>query len=283
MVSELLPTAMESVDGHQVRVARIGSGPPVILLHGYPDNLQIWARLARKIADSGFSVIAFDWPGTAFSDEWSGGATPFHMTDRLLKLMDVWQIPRASIVGIDMGGQPALVFAARHPDRIAHLTVMNSLVFGDEETSIEISILRKYGWNRIILKWLPLVVFARALFTFLPHGAKLDEQIKEDLWNGFRQMKVRSYISKMCAGYQGTLHKLPQEYEKITCPMLIMWAGNDKHFPRAQGEKLKRTIPHATLRIVDGAEHWMPYYLADDVAEIMLAELVLRADGGEAG
>src|SRR3954469_15818522 len=106
----MLPTTFEVLPGGQrLRVARLGSGPPVVLLHGYPENLQIWSRLAPQLADR-YEVIAPDWPGMGESDPWPGGATPSHMADRLRTLLDVWGIARASLVGLDMGGQPALAF-----------------------------------------------------------------------------------------------------------------------------------------------------------------------------
>ncbi len=108
----MLTTVLEPHLGKLVRVARMGSGPPVICLHGYPDNLQIWSRLAPVLAAS-HEVIAFDWPGMGYSESWPGGATPEHMAERLLSLMEDWKLDRAHLLGIDMGGQPALVFAAR--------------------------------------------------------------------------------------------------------------------------------------------------------------------------
>ena len=44
----MLPTILETLpNGRRLRVARLGSGPPLVLLHGYPDNLQLWCELAR--------------------------------------------------------------------------------------------------------------------------------------------------------------------------------------------------------------------------------------------
>ena len=86
----------ETVPGRQaVRVARLGYGPPVVLLHGYPDNLQIWCELAPRLADR-FGVIAFDWPGMGDSDAWPGGRYPIHMADRLRVLLDAWGISRGA-------------------------------------------------------------------------------------------------------------------------------------------------------------------------------------------
>jgi pimeloyl-ACP methyl ester carboxylesterase len=266
----MLPTLFETHEyGHRLRVARLGSGdrrqPPVVLLHGYPDNLQIGCELAPRLA-ARFPVIAFDWPGMGCSDAWRGGTTPEHMAARLRALLDTWEIPRARLVGIDMGGQPALAFAARHPERLSHLVVMNSLVLPDEKTSWEIGVLRRYGWNRIILRRLPWIVFRRAERTFLPLGVRLPPALRGDLWGSFRRPEVRRFIIRMCAGYQGTLPRLAALYPRIACPTLVLWGERDRHFPPAHAERLHTLVPDSRLEVLPTAEHWMPWYLAEEVA-----------------
>lgn len=265
----MLSTVFEEVGGRKVRVARSGHGPALVLLHGYPDNLQIWSELAPRLAES-FDVIAFDWPGMGYSEEWPGGATPGHLADRLAVLLDHWNIQQTAVIGMDMGSQPALVFAAKHPERINRLVVMNGLAFHDEHTSWEIEVLRNFGWNRWILRHLPGPVFRRALRTFLPRGMDLPAELKKDLWNSFRRNEVRRFISKMCAGYQGALAQLPSFYARIQAPTLIVWAQNDKHFPPAHAERLHAAIPGSTLRIIAGAEHWMVLHKAEETARVIL-------------
>ncbi len=262
----MLETTFETLaGGRRLRVARLGSGPPLILLHGYPDNLQIWCELAPRLADH-FSVIAFDWPGMGYSTPWPGGTTPFHMADRLLTLLDAWGLKRVSLAGMDMGGQPALAFAARYPDRMLQLVVMNSLVLWDEKTSWEIRVLRRFGWNRWILRHLPGVVFRRAEQSFLPKGIELSSELRADLWETFRRTEVRTFISRMCAGYQGALPRLPELYRRIECPTLVLWGERDRHFPPAHAERLHKAINGSSLQILPEAEHWMAWYLADEVA-----------------
>ncbi|HLN98288.1 MAG TPA: alpha/beta hydrolase [Pyrinomonadaceae bacterium] len=263
----MLSTSIEKLSsGRLLRIARLGSGPPVVLLHGYPDNLQIWSELAIRLADQ-FEVIAFDWPGMGYSEAWPGGTTPFHMAERLHKILDELAIERASLVGMDMGGQPALVFAATHPERIHRLVVMNSLVLWDENTSWEIQVLRKYGWNRFILHKFPRIVFWRAERTFLPHRRRLPSELRADLWKSFSREDVRSFIARLCAGYQGTLMQLPEEYKKITCPTLVCWGEQDQHFPLNHAKRLCAAVPGSSLKIIPKAKHWMAWYLADTVAQ----------------
>jgi len=262
----MLATEMMTLPNQRrLRMASVGAGPPLVLLHGYPDNLQIWCELAPRLADRR-RVIAFDWPGMGQSEAWPGGATPKHMAEHLLFLLDAWDIERADLAGLDMGGQPALVFAASYPQRMGRLIVMNSLVFGDEQTSWEIRLLRRFGWNRFIIRHLPGVVFRRARRTFLPRGVDLPAPLYADLWQSFRQPSVRAFVAKMCAGYQGTLPQLPDLYRQIQCPTLVLWGNRDKHFPPVHAQRLHATIAGSRLTIVPDGEHSMPWYRADAVA-----------------
>ena len=265
----MLATSTELHGGHELRVARLGSGPAVILLHGYPDNLQVWSELAPRLATQ-FDVIAFDWPGMGYSERWTGGATPFDFARRLRTLMDDWSIERAAIIGHDMGGQPALAFAAQHPDRISRLVVMNSLVIWDEKTSWEIALLRKFGWNRVLLERMPRAVFFRAIRTFLPRGYKLSPELRIDLSESFQRAEVRKFVVRMCAGYQGTLPRLKQLYPTIQTPSLFLWAERDKHFPVAHAKKLAEMVPGAKFEQVRGAAHWMALNLAEEVSSHIL-------------
>jgi len=263
----LLNTVIETVrDGRRLRVARMGKGPPLILLHGYPDNLQIWCELVPQLADR-FEVIAFDWPGLGLSQTWPGGATPFHMADRLLELLDGWGIQQAGLAAMDMGSQPALVFAARHPDRTRFLVAMNCLAYWDVKTSWEISVLRRFGWNQVILRRFPGPTFRRAEKTFLPKEQELSTELRADLWESFRRQEVRDFIVRMCAGYQGTLPRLPELYQQISTPTLVLWGERDKHFPPVHAERLHSDIKGSRLRVIPDAEHWMALYMADRVAE----------------
>lgn len=262
---------MEMHGGRKLRVARLGSvmrpgrGEPVILLHGYPDNLQVWSELAPRLAMR-HEVVAFDWPGMGYSEAWTSGATPFDFAKRLRVLMEDWGVERAALIGHDMGGQPALAFAAEYPERLSRLVVMNSLVIWDEKTSWEIALLRKFGWNRVLLERLPRAVFFRAVQTFLPRGYKLSAELRRDLWESFQRPEVRKYVVRMCAGYQGTLPRLKQLYSSIKRPSLFLWAEGDKHFPLAHAKVLSEMVRGSELQMIPEGEHWMALDRAEEVS-----------------
>lgn len=270
-MSVLLATSIEQVDGYAVRVARLGVdkvGTPLILMHGYPENLQVWCRLAPLLARER-PVIAFDWPGMGESAPWKGGATPRRMAERLRRLLDAWGLDHVHLLGSDMGGQPSLVAAARFPDRIRSVVVMNSLVMGHIETSWEIEVLRQYRWNLKILRHLPSIVFFRARQTFLARQRSVPKAVLEDFWRCFRRTEVRQFIVRMCAGYQRQLAKLPDDYRRITCPVLVLWGDSDKHFPVKQAEALRAELQDGTMHVVAGGHHWMMLEKSDALATRM--------------
>ena len=261
----MLSVSHLDVDGKRVRMARAGRGAPLLLLHGYPDTLQIWSALAPRLAES-FEVFAFDWPGMGESEPWSGGASPFDLARRLLRLLDAWGIERATIVGHDMGGQPALALAASEPLRVARVVVMNSLVIPDERTSWEIDLLRRFRVNRFLLRHAPGIVFRRAVTTSLSPGEALPRELQSELWRHFVRREGREFIIRMCAGYEGTLPRLMGLYPGIAIQTRLIWGEHDRHFPPAHAHRLRALIPGAELRVIAGGEHWMAWSRAEDVA-----------------
>jgi len=238
----------------------------VILLHGYPDNLQIFCALAPRLA-SAHEVVAFDWPGMGRSEAWPGGTTVFHQAERLASLLEAWGPEPATLVGLDMGAQPALALAAQRPDLVARLVVLGTLAWPAAPTSWEIRLLRRTRLNVRLLRFTPGLVFERAVRTCLPPGMRLPRELRDDLWGAFRQPEVRRFVSRLCGGYQGSLPRLPQLYGAIRCPTLVLWGARDRHFPVVQGKALAAAIPGARLEVLPHGEHWMAWHAAEHVAD----------------
>ncbi len=261
----MVPVRFDDVRGLPLRYARLGKGHPIVFLHGYPDSLQLWSEVGPLLADR-FDVIALDWPGMGDSEAWPGGATPFDMASRLIALLDHWKIDRAAIVGADMGGQPALVAAARYPRRVSHVVVTGSLLQFDERTSWEIGLLRRFKLNQFFLGRTPGLVFRRALRTFLPRGHQVDKAVLGDFWNGFRRDDVRRFIIRMCAGYQGVLPRLGEEYRRIEVPTLALWGEADAHFPPVHAARLGEQVRGSKVTVIGGGWHWLPLQMPVEYA-----------------
>ncbi|MCC7540094.1 MAG: alpha/beta fold hydrolase [Deltaproteobacteria bacterium] len=274
---ELLATS--SLDAPSaVRIARLGprgvAGPgahapsgllPVVMLHGYPETLQIWARVAPRLA-ARREVIAFDWPGLGRSAPVEGPADPDALAEHLRAVLDALGLARVDLVAADMGGPPALVFASRHPERVGTVVVTSSLLFGDEATSIEIAVMRRAGLADAAFRFAPGLVYARCKQSFLRDPSVLPEELDADFAAAFHQRSVRDRLAKMCAGYERALPSLPDRYWTLRRPVRLLWAEHDGHFPPAQAERLCALLPEARLVVVPGARHWMALSHAPEVA-----------------
>jgi pimeloyl-ACP methyl ester carboxylesterase len=103
------------------------AGPPVLLLHGFPETRQMWRYQLGALAAAGFRAVAPDQRG------YSAGARPPEvvsyaselLTADALALMDVCGAQRFHLVGHDWGGQLAWLIAVEHPERVATLTILS--------------------------------------------------------------------------------------------------------------------------------------------------------------
>lgn len=249
-----------------VRVARLGKGPPVVLMHGYPETLQVWSRVAPRLARER-EVIAFDWPGLGYSVPRDGAADPHALADRLRELLDALGIARADLVGADMGAPPALVLAAEHPERVGTVVVLSSLLFGDEPTSFEIRIMRRAGLAATAFALTPGLVYAQCKRTFLPAGETLDPDLDADFRQAFERKSVRAHLGRMCEDYERALPDLPSVYWRIRRPVRLLWAEHSGHFPPSHADRMCALLPEARRVVVPGAHHWMALSKAPEVAD----------------
>ncbi len=253
----LLPTRQLATEYGAVRIAeRAGTSAaaPLVLVHGYPDNLQIWSRLVAAL-DTDRRVIAFDWPGLGHSATFAGGATPFQVARQFIAVIDALGFDRVVPVGFDMGAHAIVAAAAREPGRIDRLVLTNFLADGTVPTSWDIDVMRKLGLNRLVLRYGTRIVFERAQSTFLVTDS-LSCDVRDDLWSAFRRPEVRAHLRRMCVGYQAALPRVTRLYPEIEAETLIVWADSDPHFPLAQAHAVVDALPHASLDVIEHASHW---------------------------
>lgn len=110
--------------------ARIGgSGPPLLLLHGYPQTHLMWHRVAAGLAER-FRVVAADLRGYGASgkppagDDYAGYSKRTMARD-MVELMDALGFPRFAVAGHDRGGRVAYRLALDAPERLTHLVVLD--------------------------------------------------------------------------------------------------------------------------------------------------------------
>jgi pimeloyl-ACP methyl ester carboxylesterase/quercetin dioxygenase-like cupin family protein len=116
-------------NGTTLHVRIGGTGPAVMLIHGYGDTGDMWAPLAADLMRD-HTVIAPDLRGMGLSAVAADGFTKKNQAEDIAGVLDALHIERADVVGHDIGNMVAFAFAMAHQDRTTRLVVMDAPVPG---------------------------------------------------------------------------------------------------------------------------------------------------------
>jgi esterase len=122
--------AFLTLDGRRIHYRDWGdvSAPPLLLLHGSFQHAHTWDPIARGLADR-YRVVAPDWRGHGESD-WTPTYSPEKALGDLEALVGLLGLARFALIGNSIGGRFAVVYAARHPEQVTHVVMLQGFVAG---------------------------------------------------------------------------------------------------------------------------------------------------------
>jgi len=264
-------------------VARLGAGPPLLLLHGWPEFWLTWEPVMQRLADR-FTLIAPDLRGFGASGKPDGpfGAAE-HAAD-LVALLDALGVARVGVVGHDVGGAVMQALARAAPERITGLFFFD-FVYPGIGARMGLPDRLNEIWYQSFhqMEMAPALVGAsrescRAYFRhFLRHWSHrkdtFDDVLEEfvdnflapgNLAGGFAY--YRAAHAGRIAMMQGAAPALPP----ITLPTCVRWAEHDPIFPYAWTDLLHETFPDLDLAMFEGVGHF-PHREDPDRAVVEIA------------
>jgi pimeloyl-ACP methyl ester carboxylesterase len=112
------------VGGIGFHIAEAGSGPPVLLLHGWPQHWYAWRKVAPALAGE-HHVICADLRGFGWSDAPPGAYDKATMAADMIGLLDALELERVDLMAHDWGAWIGFILCLDHPERFAHYLAMN--------------------------------------------------------------------------------------------------------------------------------------------------------------
>lgn len=268
-------------DGVTLHVARAGTGPPMILLHGFPEHWLSWRRQIPVLAAAGFSVLAPDLRGFNLSDKPAG--LDSYRVERLVA--DVVALVRgcgpgrAHIVGHDWGGLVAWFVAATRPDVTETLTIVNAphpTIYRDRVWRSAQAFRSAYV-PFFLLPRLPEWILSAGhgwmiRQMFLRAAARPDAFDESELdalvTAALRPGALTAGLNYYRANIQRVLHRAP--LPQVQTPTLVVWGERDP----ALGTSLLSGLDTVTtsLRIVrlPGIGHWVATEAPDALTDAVL-------------
>jgi pimeloyl-ACP methyl ester carboxylesterase len=115
---------MVDIGGLELHVAEAGSGPPVLLLHGWPQHWYAWRRVAPELARD-HRVICPDLRGFGWSDAPPGPYDKATLARDVLALLDSLGLERVDLIAHDWGAWIGFMLCLEHPERFEHYLALN--------------------------------------------------------------------------------------------------------------------------------------------------------------
>ena len=106
--------SIKTADGTAIFAREWGTGPAIVLIHGWPLDADMWEYQAVPLAEQGFRVITYDRRGFGRSSQPWSGYDYDTLTDDLKMVMDTLKVEDATLVGFSMGGGEAARYMSRH-------------------------------------------------------------------------------------------------------------------------------------------------------------------------
>lgn len=263
------------VDGDRFAWRESGTGSLLLLLHGLGGSRLSWEPQLASLA-SDHRVVAWDMPGYGGSSTLGDAVTFAALADAVVDLLDALGVARAHVAGISYGGMIAQYLAARHPSRVASLTLMStSPAFGLDGTKPD-------EWRAARLA--PLDAGREpADFAGDVLAAIAGPHISHEAMQGQRAAMARVSGGAMrrsidCLVTHDSRDLLPS----VSAPTLCVVGELDEETPVAYAFALADLIPHSKLVVVPQAGHLVNVEAPDAVNDL-LREHIDRAEMKEAG
>lgn len=262
---------------HDQRIAYldVGTGPPVILIHGFGGSMWQWEYQQHALSQH-FRVLTLDLPGAGLSDKPEIDYRPDQMLDYFVGFMDAVKIPQATLVGNSMGAGLAIGMALSHPTRVTKLVLIGGLPQHVMKKLTSPSV--RQALETGAPSW--LVSFGNMLFGGLMTESILKEivhdptlltpaVIERSIRNRQRPglikpiLAVRENLPLWESGFATRLCE-------ITHPTLVIWGEEDRVFPIAVGEELHQTIKGSRFIRIPNAGHIPQWERPDLVNEELI-------------
>ena len=261
-----------------------GDDPPIVLMHGFPDDHRIYDKLLPRLSPR--RAVAFDVVGYGRSDRTD--ATDFSAQAhgaQITALLDALHADRAVLVGHDASGPDAVAYAIAHPERVAHLVLLNT-VFGNRPSLRWPEMTRLFSDPELKTLADDMVSDPNQLLWLLTRwGAQLDldaddptgivqHSILPQFYGDDHQLDAIASVRAWCAGLP---EALDQEDElarttaltRLEVPVSIIWGLKDRYLNASLADEIAALFDKPSVHLLKDAGHYPQHDQPDQVAELL--------------
>jgi 2-hydroxymuconate-semialdehyde hydrolase len=249
---------------------------PILLVHGIPDASDSWNSIAAELGCT-HPIYAVDLAGYGYSgrpDEYDVSLSA--QANYLLELLDKLGLERVVIVGHDIGGGIAQIVAARQPQRIDRLVLINSVV-EDNWPVLEMRLLRIP-----LLSYAALTLMEKPMWQHVLHKGFFNaDLVTDEMLHRYQHWYQGSpgrqrLIRNAQALNNADLTSVTQAIRAVPAPTLILWGREDHYLDPALAQTLCQSLRRCQFVFVERAGHFVldeqPQVVADAIEQFLLTK-----------
>jgi pimeloyl-ACP methyl ester carboxylesterase len=250
-----------AVGATKVNVVDLGSGPPLLFVHGLGGSWTNWLETICEFADD-HRVVALDLPGFGASAAPSDEPVTIPGYAALLDaLCEQLGIVSAAVVGSSMGGLVSADLALRSPQRVERLVLVSAAGLSIETLPLE-HLLRALRPLERVVSFFGGIVAARSamlarrarlrklmLLFIAAHPDRLPAPITAEIVAGAGRPSLLPGL-RAIAGYP-----IRDRLSEIACPTLVVWGAKDRLVPVRDAREFERLIPRARTVVYPDTGH----------------------------
>ncbi len=274
-----------TIDGARLRVLDVGSGRPIVLVHGLAGNMRHFTyALVDRLKDE-FRVVVLDRPGCGYSVPAPGSSARLSgQAGLVISLVAALGLERPLLVGHSLGGAIALAVALDHPDRLGGLALIAPLSHAMDEAPRAFRLLAtRSGLKRTLVAWLlatPLsIAGSRRTLTqvFGPDAVPDDFGQRGGGLLGLRPASFEA-ASRDMVSVTEDLPSMEERYATLALPVGLLCGTGDRLLdPAVHCAPLATKIPGATIAWVENGGHMVPIVHPNRTADFLKA-MMARLD-----
>ncbi len=270
-----LPCRAVTLDVGTVAYTTVGSGAPVIFIHGYGDTLFTWRNQLRDLRGE-LQLYALDLIGYGNSDQPPIEYTADTFVSCVRQFMDALGIESATLVGSSMGGATALCLAMAHPERVDRLVLLGPTIPGVQPAGRALSLTFWLTHHGRLAEWLVRPGFKPAVRQALRDAVFDPALITDEIVAYYAALARRPGFRHV---YVSTAHNWNAwavqrpRFGELKMQVLIIWGEADGVHPIRQGALLRTLIPQAEMVRVPQCGH-LPHVEQPDRVNALLRQFL---------
>jgi 4,5:9,10-diseco-3-hydroxy-5,9,17-trioxoandrosta-1(10),2-diene-4-oate hydrolase len=272
------------VDGVKVHYQRAGSGRPLLLLHGLVGSAKNWRRNISFLAQHS-EVYAIDLFNMGESERVPGLDAGLEATaDRLAAYMDALGLDEADIAAHSHGGAVAMMFAARHSDRVRRLILFAPAnPFCDLGHQLIRFYQTRFGiWVARQIPSLPRMLKATALSRMYGDPSRVSAGALEGYIEGLHIPGTVDHVLQIVQRWFVDMGLLRSVLERlVTKPTLLIWGDRDRAVGLNSARELQRILPQSSLMVLPGVGH-IPFEEMPEICNQAMRDWLLKPLPSEA-